>query len=240
MKPQHGRMTDSSLAERSAAFASSIQRTLDGSLPGSRLVVFVKSPVGYKFVVKLEDDKMPLLVDSKDVGHLSFSMDQQLDRSGQFLKTTGSKITVWSKIDKTPLVRLEYDAAMRAAPISHWQVHAERGAMSFLLGRAHLRDSSRVAKPHDFSSLHFPLGGERFRPCMEDVIQFLVHDCGVDALPGWKDVVEAGRESWRRMQLKSAVRDAPEDAAWVLRDLGYRVEHPDGSAADRSESLRKW
>lgn len=233
-------MIDSSLAERSAAFASSIQRTLDGSLPGSRLVVFVKSPVGYKFVVKLEDDKMPLLVDSKDVGHLSFSMDQQLDRSGQFLKTTGSKITVWSKIDKTPLVRLEYDAAMRAAPISHWQVHAERGAMSFLLGRAHLRDSSRVAKPHDFSSLHFPLGGERFRPCMEDVIQFLVHDCGVDALPGWKDVVEAGRESWRRMQLKSAVRDAPEDAAWVLRDLGYIVGHPDGLAADRSESLRKW
>jgi hypothetical protein len=51
---------------------------------------------------------------------------------------------------------------------------------------AHLRDSSRVAKPHDFSCLHFPLGGERFRPCMEDVIQFLVHDCGVDALPGWK------------------------------------------------------
>lgn len=200
----------------------------------------VQSPAGNKFVVKLQGEKMPLLVDSKVVGYLGFSMDQQLDRSGQFLKTTGSKITVWSKIDKTPLVRLEYDAAMRSAPIAHWQVHAERGAMSFLLGRAHLRDSSRVAKPHDFSSLHFPLGGERFRPCMEDVIQFLVHDCGVDALPGWQEVIEAGRESWRRMQLKSAVRDAPEDAAWVLRDLGYTVEPPDGPAIDRGQPLRKW
>jgi hypothetical protein len=73
----------------------------------------VKSPVGNKFVVKLQDEKMPLLVDSKVVGHLGFSMDQQLDRSGQFLKTTGSKITVWSKIDKTPLVRLKYDACDR-------------------------------------------------------------------------------------------------------------------------------
>ena len=233
-------MTDTSLENRSAAFATSIQNTLDGSLPGGRLVVSLKSPAGNKFVVKLAEEKMPLLVDGKVVGYLGFSMDQQLDRSGQFLKTTGSKITVSSKIDKTPLVRLEYDAGMRSAPIAHWQVHAERGAMSFLLGRAHLRDASRVAKPHDFSSLHFPLGGERFRPCMEDVIQFLIQDCGIDSLPGWRDVIERGRESWRRMQLRSAVRDAPEDAANVLRDLGYVVEHPDGPADDRCLPLRKW
>lgn len=184
---------------------------------------------------------MPLTVAGRTVAFLGCSMDQELDRAGKYLKTCGSKITVWSKIDRTPLVRLEYDARMRhGAPISHWQIHAERGAMSHLLGRAHAADPIQVSRPHDFSSLHFPLGGERFRPCLEDMVQFLIEDCGVDATPGWKEAIETGREKWRRIQLRSVVRDAPEDAASVLRHLGYVVEGPAEAVPDRLTPLRKW
>ncbi len=195
----------------------------------------ISAPGGKKFVVRLEGERLDLLIDAKVAGYLGFSMDQQLDRSGRYLKTTGSKITVWSKLDKTPLVRLEYSADMRSAPIAHWQIHAERGAMSY-----HAISPSRVGKPHEYSSLHFPVGGERFRPCLEDVIQFLIEDCGVDSLPGWKDTVEDGRENWRRMQLRSVVRDAPEDAASVLRHLGYEVTAPAVAISDRIEPFRKW
>ncbi|MCX2750218.1 hypothetical protein OOZ51_20770 [Arthrobacter sp. MI7-26] len=233
-------MTEPTLEQRSALFASEIQVTLDRSLPGSRVVASYKAPSGDKFVVRLQDEKMPLTVAGKTVAFLGCSMDQELDRSGAYLKTCGSKITVWSKIDRTPLIRLEYDARMRGAPISHWQIHAERGAMSHLLGRAHAVDPSKVSRPHDFSSLHFPIGGERFRPCLEDMIQFLIDDCGVDSLSGWKDAVESGREKWRRIQLRSVVRDSPEDAASVLRNLGYAVEGPNEVVADRLEPLRKW
>lgn len=240
MSVRHGRLSELTLEQRSALFAAEIQETLDGSLPGSRLVVSYKAPSGDKFVVRLEDEKMPLTVAGKIVAHLGCSMDQELDRAGTYLKTCGSKITLWSKIDRTPLIRLEYDAKMRGAPISHWQIHAERGAMSHLLGRAHAVDPNRVSRPHEFSSLHFPLGGERFRPCLEDMIQFLIEDCGVDSMPGWKAAVEAGREKWRRIQLRSVVRDSPEDAASVLRHLGYTVDGPTPVVADRLEPLRKW
>lgn len=221
-------------------FASEIQETLDGSLPGDRLVASYKAPSGNKFVVRLEEAKMPLTVAGKTVAYLGCSMDQELDRAGRYLKTTGSKVTVWSKIDRTPLIRLEYDATMRGAPISHWQIHAERGAMSHLLGHAYGLPGAAVSRPHDFSSLHFPLGGERFRPCLEDVIQFLIEECGIDSKDNWRTVIEAGREKWRRIQLRSAVRDAPEEAASVLRHLGYTVESPSEEVADRLTPLRKW
>ena len=50
--------------------------------------------------------------------------------------------------------------------------------------------------------------------------------------PGVQHLAD-GRESWRRTQTKAAVRDSPEDAASVLRDLGYRVDHPEGGRLTR-------
>lgn len=232
-------MQAQTLEERASQFASEVQATLDGTLSGSRQVVAVAS--ANRYVVRPEPAKMKLFVDGAPLADLSFSLDQELDSSGLHLKTTGSKVTLWSSIDRTPLVRLEYRSDMRKDPISHWQVHAERGSMSHILGRANHAAPDRVKKPHDYSSLHFPVGGERFRPCLEDVIQFLIVDCGFDAVPGWLETVQSGRESWRRLQLRSSVRDAPEDAADVLTNLGWTVIPP-ASAAHRSrpEPLRQW
>lgn len=136
---------------------------------------------------------MPLTIDGKVIGYLSFSMDQQMDSSARFLKTTWSKIAVTAKLDNTPLFRLEYDAMMRDAPIAHWQVHAERGAMSYMLAKGHQHQPKKISKPHDYSSLHFPVGGERFRPCLEDVIHFLIEEIGVDSYPDWRAVIDEGR-----------------------------------------------
>lgn len=183
---------------------------------------------------------MDLYIDGVVLAHLSFSLDQELDRSGKHLKTTGSKITVWSSIDRTPLLRLEYRADMHTDPICHWQIHAERGAMSHLLGRANFISPKRVKKPHDYSTLHFPVGGERYRPCLEDVLQFLIVDCGIDHKLDWETRVHEGRERWRRMQLRSAVRDIPKDAAAVLRSLGWTVTPPNADNTEHLEPLRKW
>lgn len=233
-------MTDTSLEERSALFATSIQSTLDGTLPGCRQVISQKVEGADRYLVTLADAKISLLVEDQALASLSFSLDQQLDYSGQHLKTTGSKITIWSSIDRTPLIRLEYKSNMRSDPICHWQVHAERGARSHLLGIANFSDPKRVKKPHDYSTLHFPVGGERFRPCLEDVLQFLIVDCGVDRLDGWQSHIESGRERWRRMQLRSSVRDAPQDAANTLKSLGWIVQPPENATEDRPAQLRQW
>ena len=87
--------------------------------------------------------------------------------------------------------------------------------------------------PHDLSSLHLPVGGERFRPCLEDLLQFVVDECGVDHHQGWRTHLEEGRLLWRRRQLASAVRDIPDEAARVLRDLGWTVSAP----SDPGETL---
>jgi hypothetical protein len=90
------------------------------------------------------------------------------------------------------------------------------------------------------SSLHIPVGGSRFRPCLEDFIQFLICECKFDARPGWREQVETGRERWRRRQAATVVRDMPEEAARVLRDLGYIVEAPDPLPETSRKALHNW
>jgi hypothetical protein len=84
---------------------------------------------------------------------------------------------------------------------------------------------------------HFPTGGHRFRPCVEDVFEMLITQFRVDALPDWQEAVAEGRKEWRDKQLMSAVRDAPETAAKVLRRLGYPVGTPTGGPP--SDNLRR-
>ncbi|BCB86343.1 hypothetical protein Psuf_036560 [Phytohabitans suffuscus] len=49
--------------------------------------------------------------------------------------------------------------------------------------------------------------------------------------------MKEGREQWRRLQVRAAVRDAPEVAAEVLRHLGYDVAPRTPAPADNVERL---
>ncbi len=96
--------------------------------------------------------------------------------------------------------------------------------------------------PYSMESLHLPVGGDRFRPCLEDVIEFLVVECRFDSTAGWRAAVQAGRERWRRTQTRTVVRDSPGEAAAALRALGYTVAVP-GSVADLQDDvvrMRRW
>lgn len=237
--------TADGLADRAANFAAEVQRTLDGVLPGERRIVSVRFETSERYVVRPagdtpEQQRIPLYVAGARIADLTLALYLALDRHGRYLKTVQSNVTVTSVLDKLPLVRLEYDSDMRTEPVAHWQIHAERGAFSHLLTRANLHRPKRVSKPHDLSSLHIPVGGERFRPCLEDVLQFLVLDCGVDHQEGWQAYVERGREEWRRRQLGSAVRDVPTEAARVLRELGWAVTPPADEPQENVAALTKW
>lgn len=136
--------------------------------------------------------------------------------------------------DSTPLLRLEYLRDPHTAPSAHLQIHAQRGALSHLLSRAGHH------APHDMSKLHLPLGGARFRPSLEDLVQLIVTEFGVDALPGWDQAVFEGRARWRRPQAKAVARDFPEEAADVLRQLGYDVAPPAETPATDQRALTAW
>lgn len=230
-----------------AAFAAAVQSTLDGVLPhGHSVISRLADGVSDRCVVQPRGDapadrRIRLDVDGEHLADLSVTFYLTLDRSATYLKTVRSNFVVLSVLDRTPLLRLDYDAAMRSAPVCHWQVHAERGAFSQLLARAHARDPRRVPSPHALSSLHLPIGGERFRPCLEDVLQFVIDECGVDHQPDWRAHVDAGRLLWRRRQLGSAVRDLPDEAARLLRDLGWTVAAPsDAGEIETRDRFAVW
>jgi hypothetical protein len=123
---------------------------------------------------------------------------------------------------------------MNTRPHSHVQFHGHRGALSHLLSRA------GHPTPHDVSSLHLPTGGSRFRPCLEDVVQFLIAECSFDHLADWQRHVDAGRERWRRRQVAAAVRAVPSEAVRVLEDMGYTVNRTEAHPADSYSALTRW
>ncbi|WP_298944587.1 hypothetical protein [uncultured Microbacterium sp.] len=225
-------------------FAQEVQDTLEGVLPGSFQIVSI-SHAG-RYVVRPSGDDpskqhIPLSVDGAVLATLGVQIYLGLDSSGKYLKAWKSKIAVHSTLDRTPLVRQEFDAGMTTAvPMAHWHVHADRGSLSHLLGRAHAVRPDIVTKPHDMSSLHFPVGGERFRPCLEDVLEFLVREFGIDRQPQWETAIRDGREKWRRMQFRATVRDLQDEAADVLVKHGWTVAAPAEPRSQGQGVLFRW
>ncbi|MEB3020387.1 hypothetical protein [[Mycobacterium] crassicus] len=158
-----------------------------------------------------------------------------LDSYGKYLAVEHSTLELKSTLERAPIIRWDYDRDAHSKPHSHVQVTAHRGAASHILSQL------EHPTPHSFQSLHIPMGAERFRPCIEDVIEFLIADCGFCAGPNWREVIANGRTKWRRLQTRAAVRDSPGEAVEVLREMGYAVELPEsGEVSERIDKLRAW
>lgn len=70
------------------------------------------------------------------------------------------------------------------------------------------------------SFLPFPVGGDRFRPCIEDVLEMLVVEFNITRKQTWKRAINDGRRRWHELQLSAAIRDNPERALLTLQRLG--------------------
>jgi hypothetical protein len=62
------------------------------------------------------------------------------------------------------------------------------------------------------------VGGKRFRPCIEDVIEFLITERLTEGREGWEKKLEEGRNRYRRTQLLAAMRRHPEVVEEYLRE----------------------
>jgi hypothetical protein len=103
-------------------------------------------------------------------------------------------------------------------PSAHFQVQAESHGFNRVM--AHSREVlGRDSPGRPLRDLHFPVGGRRFRPTLEDVIEFLIVEELVDRHIGWEDAIEERRSDWEARQLGAAVRRNPEIAKAALREL---------------------
>lgn len=120
-------------------------------------------------------------------------------------------------------IRIEYDRRLAG---NRQAAHVQIAGDSAALGVAYTLAGQEMKALH---KLHIPLGDRRFRPSLEDFIEFLVQERLVtDLHPGWRKVLEESRGDWIGRQVRAAVRRHPETAVQQLERMGYEVTHPDG------------
>ncbi|GAA2174141.1 hypothetical protein GCM10009846_18940 [Agrococcus versicolor] len=227
------------------AFATRVSDTLEAVLGtgGAQLRATV---LGERFEVSTVAARgIPLTARGKEILRIFVKYQCGFDGRAEYLAIHRSEFHVLGATSSEPLLRYEYVRdGSGDVPNAHLQIHAHRDAITHALvaGGNRTRRARRITPGGstlaDLKSLHLPLGGTRFRPCLEDVLHFLIEEFGVDAVDGWRSGLDAGRKEWRSLQLRSAIRDAPQIAVETLRQLGFQVSVPGDAATKGSEQTR--
>ncbi len=162
-----------------------------------------------------------------------------LDDARTHLRVISSTMGLWLCTDptgrkpkRTPVFRVEYERGKRSGSPAHIHFHAESAELAWLYGR--------VGHPMiNMSEVHFPVGGRRFRPTVEDVLKFLDDEnLFANWHPGWRSHVDASQEVWHRRQAAAAVRRYPDAAIEQLTKMGHTVTPPKAGSPVESEKSR--
>lgn len=189
---------------------------------------------------------IPLTIEQRDA--LQLVVEYKLMMSPYSKKATvlGSSFLVRPYGEGRPMFTVDYVRdAHSNTPAAHYNLHFEHGPIEAELlqagavrrGKIH-RKGAAAGKAPRLADLHFPVGGHRFRLCLEDVIEMLWIEFGIDVKTTAAAALHEGRESWRAMQTRAAVSDDPESAAAELRKLGYTVDAPTAPRPRRMDRVR--
>jgi hypothetical protein len=227
------------LEERAREFAHSLTSTVAAVL-GSGAPTFVAEAAprrGDSELTRLivhtgDDEEVALHVDGHHAFNLVIAFTCEWDNLRAYLAVRRAHFHVFSVESFDPLFRYEYvDNMQSRLPSAHLHVHAHRDEIVFQLFRSEKKKgksqakkvlSPKLASPR-LSSIHFPLGGARMRPALEDVLELLITEFCIDTDGDPWPAIEAGRADWRRSQVGTLVRDSPQEAIRVLRSLGYAI-----------------
>lgn len=232
------------LEAEAGKFGEELQLLLDAVLPyqagddpARRQVT--TTAAGLAFAIELgtaggqKAQTVPLLRSGAKVAELYVRILLRADSADRYPAVAKSDYAL--RIDRLPILRLDFNQHMHTVPGCHWNIHAERSALAALLVR------NKPDHTGDLAKVHLPVGGVRMRPSVEDFLQLLINEIGFDALPGAQAAINEGRVRWRRRQLAAMVRDDAEEAARVLRELGYAVGAPTtGPRPSRMDRLTNW
>jgi hypothetical protein len=166
---------------------------------------------------------LPLSINDRPTFQLQFKYQCEFHAARKRLTVRSSSFKVMHAITRLPLWHYDYVREMKKADsaIAHLNVHAHRNEIAAAMAIAN-PDSGNL----DVQALHFPFGGPRFRPILEDVFEMLISEFNVDTAPDAIRVLKKSRKRYFERQVESAVFDQPDAAASTLRQLGYSVEPP--------------
>lgn len=151
----------------------------------------------------------------------------ELDPEGVYLAMSTSTMSLYTSPemeDDHLIVGIDYVRSPgNEFPGSHLHVAGHRDDLDAL----YLGDERKTRKLRD---LHLPVGGKRFRPALEDLIEFMVTEEMVVPRPQWKRILDEHRDRWTRIQVKAATRRYQDDAAEALREAGWKLTPPQQDA----------
>lgn len=217
------------LTRQARHFAGELAATLNGTVTDGLRLSVSTDPKGRAVVGKgvgrlnLEGDVVPLTV-SRARPRLFLYVIQTLDLDGEgrHLTTNKSSFALQTASADEPVVTYDYARdPPNAYPEAHLHIHGRAVAVQDMLDQC----GRRKDKPDD---LHFPVGGRRFRPCLEDLIEFCILERLVTPRDGWSAALNKSRNRFLDAQFRAAVRRFPESAAQELRGQGWQVAAPDG------------
>jgi hypothetical protein len=134
----------------------------------------------------------------------------QLDEEGEHLAARKTDYSLYADESASEML-FHYDYDREPAndyPQAHFQINGVADTLVNLCG------GDRPLK-----DLHFPVGGKRFRPALEDVVEFLVVEGLADGRPRWRDALEESRRGWHQLQLLAAVRRERRLVSEYLQEL---------------------
>ena len=81
-------------------------------------------------------------------------------------------------------------------------------------------------KHRTLRQLHLPVGGSRYRPTLEDLLEFVILEEMATPHEKWEQAIARHRDRWENLQLRAAVRSNPTEAAEELKAAGWQVTAP--------------
>lgn len=148
--------------------------------------------------------------DGRPLVYMLVSYRLRADHERSYLMVQNSVVALALDEDMSQeLMHVDYE---RDKPDDYPEAHLQLAATS--------AEWERLSPSKPLGRLHLPMGPRRFRPSLEDVVEFLIREGLASGRPGWRDVVEKGREEFQLRQLRAAIRRYPDVAREALADFG--------------------
>ncbi len=152
-------------------------------------------------------------------GWMEISYRLRLDAEGEYLTVASSYVGIFANDSvRSLLCHVDYE---RDKPHGYPEAHLQVEGASAALAAWRLTDGTAGRALRD---LHFPVGGRRYRPALEDVIEFLIVERLAAPRPGWERVLNTSRDDFRRRQLRAAIRRDMPTAIEAVRQFSASPE----------------
>lgn len=175
------------------------------------------------------DSIIPLGTDDTPRVGLNIFASGVMDRDNKYLMITQSAFSLYSLVGdcfgegRPGRSELIFGIDYAREPMNDYPVcHIHVGGGRDDLDRLYRGDRKRRELPQ----LHFPVGGRRFRPTLEDVIEFAIVEELAEPVDGWRDAIKRTRDDYEINQTRAAARNHQHEVAEVLDDAGWTVTPP--------------